>query len=75
MGSRENIWSELHTLARAIESQGCGPSERINKIAVAFDGLMPVSKKELKTDLAFVVSELQTLQAHLAVAARRQLTA
>jgi hypothetical protein len=78
MGSRNNFWSELHVLTRAIESQGSGPSARINSIAKAFDDLAPAAKVEVQADLSFAISELQTLQAHIAVAsaaARRQLTA
>jgi hypothetical protein len=78
MVSRNNFWSELHVLAVAIETQGCGPSERINTIANAFDDLAPAAKAEVQTDLSFAISELQTLQAHITVAsaaARRQLTA
>jgi hypothetical protein len=77
MGARKNFWSELHVLATAIETQGHDPTQRINAIASAFDELMPVSKQDVRTDLAFVISELQTLQAHITVAsaaARRQLT-
>jgi len=78
MGSRNSFWSELHVLAMAIETQGCGPSERTNTIANAFDGLIPVAKEEVRSDLAFVISELQALQGHITVAsaaARRKLTA
>jgi hypothetical protein len=78
MGSCINFWSELHVLTRAIESQGSGPSARINAIAKAFDDLAPAAKAEVRTDLSFALSELRALQAHIMVAsaaARRQLTA
>jgi hypothetical protein len=78
MGSRNNFWSELHVLTRAIETQGSSPSERTNAIAKAFDDLAPAAKAEVRTDLSYAISELQALQGHNTVAsaaARRQLTA
>jgi hypothetical protein len=72
MVSRENFWSELHLLTRAMEAQGDDPSKRI---AVAFDSLSPVAKGEVQRDLAFVISELQAVHSSIrlmSAIARRQ---
>lgn len=65
MDGRDSFWLDLHMIARAIEQQGTSRAQRTQSLVEAYEELVPVAQDEVRSDLAYVMAELQAIHARV----------